>query len=58
MGKMRATSRGPSKNLGDCIRTQKQKGVCGELVEGDVHVCTDGGGKRFSHIVSEQGGPV
>lgn len=28
----------------------------GELVEGDVHVCTVGGGKEFSHIVSEQGG--
>lgn len=22
----------------------------------DVRVCADGGGKRFSHIVSEQGG--
>lgn len=28
----------------------------GELVEGDVHVCPAGGGKEFSHIVSEQGG--
>lgn len=52
---MGATSRGPSKNLGAFIRAQKQRG---ELVEGDVHVCTVGGGKEFSHIFSEQGGPV
>lgn len=53
---MRATNGDPSKNLGGFIRTQKQRGVCGELVQGDVHICADGGGKRFSHIVSEQRG--
>lgn len=53
--KMRATSRGPSKNFEAFIRAQKQRG---EMVEGDVHVCTVGGGKEFSHIVSEQGWPV
>lgn len=52
---MRATSRGPSKNFGAFIRTQKQGG---ELVEGDVHVCSVVGGKEFSHIVSEQEHPV
>jgi len=56
MRRMRAASRSPSQNLGDFIRTEKQRRVCGELVEGDVHVCTGGGGKRFSHFVSEQGG--
>lgn len=53
--KMRAIGRGPSKNFGAFIRAQKQRG---ELVEGDGHVCTVGGGKDFSHIVSEQGQPV
>lgn len=52
---MRAIGRGPSKNFGAFIRAQKQRG---ELVEGDGHVCTVGGGKDFSHIVSEQGQPV
>lgn len=51
---MRATSRGPKKNFGAFIRTQKQRG---ELVE-DVRVCAVEGGKQLSCTVSEQGQPV